>query len=313
LALPTIPEITFKFVGKPDNLNSILDPDEIKAVLDAGPEEIRQAAIALTNALSSITDNSSGADNIGATAISTSPATVQGILEWLKAQIDTIVAGGVADGSVTDAKLSGTAGQIKERVATHVALSSSETVKGHVELATPTETTAGTDNTRAVTPLGLKSATDLLIPLSQKGANSGIASLNAIGKLTASQRELPLFEVGDMELKRVGDGSGTIGQVNDDVWAQAWSGATFNYSGTFRITFGLLCTTSGQNAYGRIYKNGVPYGIQRISTSSSGTSFAEDLAFNAGDVISIWGKTDTVGTPYMRVTSCVISVKPYVA
>ena len=121
MALPTIPEISFKFVGKPDNLNSVLGPDEIKAALDAGPEEVRLAVIALTNALKSVVDGSSGADNIGATAISTSPSNVQGILEWLKDQVDLIVAGGVADESVTDAKLSNTAGQIKERVASHLA------------------------------------------------------------------------------------------------------------------------------------------------------------------------------------------------
>ncbi len=187
MALPTIPEISFKFVGKPDNLNSVLDPDEIKAALDAGPEEVRQAAIALTNALSSITDSSSGADNIGATAISTSPATVQGILEWLKAQIDTIVAGGVADGSVTDAKLSGTVGQIKERVATHVALSSSETVKAHVELATAAETTTGTDATRAVHPAGLKVELDKKIPSTQKGVANGVATLDASVKIPLAQ------------------------------------------------------------------------------------------------------------------------------
>lgn len=120
MSLPEIPEISFKFVGKPDNLNTILDPDEIKAALDAGPEEARQATISLTNALNSITDGASGADNIGATQISTSPTTIQGILEWLKSQIDTIVAGGVADSSVTDAKLSDVDGQIKERFQTYI-------------------------------------------------------------------------------------------------------------------------------------------------------------------------------------------------
>lgn len=84
-----------------------------------------------------------------------------------KAELAGIILGQITDGSLTDVKLSNAAGQIKERVATHVALSSSGSVLGHVELATAEETTTGTDATRAVTPLGLKSATDLLIPLSQ--------------------------------------------------------------------------------------------------------------------------------------------------
>lgn len=55
--------------------------------------------------LSSTTDSSSGADRIGATAISGSPTTVQGILEWLKTQIDNTVLGQVPDGSLTTQKM----------------------------------------------------------------------------------------------------------------------------------------------------------------------------------------------------------------
>lgn len=55
--------------------------------------------------LSSTTDNTSGADKIGATAIATSPTTVQGILEWLKTQLDNVVLGQVPDGSMTSAKI----------------------------------------------------------------------------------------------------------------------------------------------------------------------------------------------------------------
>ncbi len=56
--------------------------------------------------LQSVVDNTSGADLIGATPIATSPATVQGILEWLKLQIDSTVLGQIPDGSVTPVKLS---------------------------------------------------------------------------------------------------------------------------------------------------------------------------------------------------------------
>jgi len=70
---------------------------------------------------------------------------------------------------------------INTSITNHIATASTETVSGHVELATVTETTAGTDNTRAVHPLGLKSATNLLIPLSQKGVASGVGSLDSSG------------------------------------------------------------------------------------------------------------------------------------
>jgi hypothetical protein len=53
-----------------------------------------------------------------------------------------------------------------------------ETVKGAVEFATPAETTAGTDNTRAVHPLGLKSALD---------AKIGAGTTNTVSKFSAGQ------------------------------------------------------------------------------------------------------------------------------
>lgn len=57
-------------------------------------------------------------------------------------------------------------------LATHSAETATETLAGHVELATATETTAGTDNTRAVHPAGLKVELDKKIAknlLSAKG------------------------------------------------------------------------------------------------------------------------------------------------
>ena len=106
---------------------------------------------------------------------------------WLYQQIVSAVLSGVADNSLTDVKLSDAVGQIKERFTAHQSLPSSETVSGHVELATAIETTTGTDNTRAVHPLGLKSATNLLIPLTQKGAINGVPSLDASGYVPISQ------------------------------------------------------------------------------------------------------------------------------
>jgi|GEM_PF-6281891 len=79
---------------------------------------------------------------------------------------------------------------INDSINNHTSLSSSETVSAHIKLATPTETTTGTDNTRAVHPLGLKSATNLLIPLTQKGVANGVATLNTLGVLSNTQ--LPL-------------------------------------------------------------------------------------------------------------------------
>jgi len=163
-----MPAISSKMVGQPDNLNSLYTPDEIKAMLDLPPEEVRVFLNSFITLL-----GSTSVDN------------------WLYQQIVGAVLNGVADNSltdiklsdavgqikdrfaqhiveaITDANLSDAAGQIKDRVSTHTALSASETVVAHVELATATETTTGTDNTRAVHPAGLKVVTDLLIPLTK--------------------------------------------------------------------------------------------------------------------------------------------------
>lgn len=50
-------------------------------------------------------------------------------------------------------------------LAAHVGDYTSETVTGHVELATAAETTAGTDDTRAVHPVGLKVELDKKVNL----------------------------------------------------------------------------------------------------------------------------------------------------
>jgi hypothetical protein len=132
--------------------------EQVQSLLD----QLRDAY----NVLNSVTDGASGADNVKATPISTSPNTVQGILEWLKAQIDLVVANSVADNSLDDIKLSNTTGQIKERTATHIA----DTVKHITALErtawnslksvsgtftdTTTSITAGAEYTKTI-PLGL--------------------------------------------------------------------------------------------------------------------------------------------------------------
>lgn len=56
--------------------------------------------------LQSVADGNSGADKIGVTPISTSPSNLQGLLEWLKQQIDSTILGQIPDGSITPSKLS---------------------------------------------------------------------------------------------------------------------------------------------------------------------------------------------------------------
>lgn len=176
--------------------------------------------------------------------------------------------------------------------------SASETTKGNVELATAAETTTGTDNTRAVHPAGLKVELDKRIPLTQKGAVNGVASLGADGKVPSSQSSLPLavpYYPADTNLgieinySFLRSKSYFIKSVTGTTPTLAWEG-TIKKAGTYRVRFGIYTSNTG-TCNGRIYKNGVPYGISRASTEDydvTGEVFMEDLAFSVNDKIQIY-------------------------
>lgn len=88
-----------------DKPNATMTAAEVKAQFDAAPNEVREYLNKLIDVLQSDVDGDSGADNIKATPISTSPDTVQGILEWLNSQIGTAVLGQIPDGTITQQKL----------------------------------------------------------------------------------------------------------------------------------------------------------------------------------------------------------------
>lgn len=61
-------------------------------------------------------------------------------------------------------------------------------------------------------------------------------------------------------------------------------------SGTVRVSFNVDTSYNGEG-YARIYKNGVPVGTERwFYRIANGSTFTEDFAVNAGDVISLYAK-----------------------
>ena len=56
-------------------------------------------------------------------------------------------------------------------------------------------------------------------------------------------------------------------------------------SGIIRVSFDLSVYDSGK---GRIYRNGVPIGIERSVSSSGYSTFTEDISCSPGDSIEIW-------------------------
>jgi len=57
---------------------------------------------------------------------------------------------------------------------------------------------------------------------------------------------------------------------------------------TYRIKFELKASSAADAAYARIYKNGVAYGTERSTTSTTYVPYSEDLAFNAADLIQLY-------------------------
>lgn len=83
-----------------DNVQALLESLKLNLDLKAN------SANTLTKTeLQTATDGNSGADKIKATPISNSPDTIQGVLEWLKTQIDQAVLGQFPDASITEEKL----------------------------------------------------------------------------------------------------------------------------------------------------------------------------------------------------------------
>jgi len=176
---------------------------------------------------------------------------------------------------------------------THTATNSSDIVKGHVELATLTETITGTDNTRAVTPIGLKSATDLLIPLSQKGEASGVSTLGTDVKIPIAQ--IPTLGLVNMQ-HVVGDiliyASGAEIYQNSTTLYTPWSAIIpkVGMAGSVRVSFTLKSSSASYTASARITKNGVAVGTLRSTVSTTGVVFTEDITgLSVGDVLSLEG------------------------
>jgi hypothetical protein len=58
----------------------------------------------------------------------------------------------------------------------------------------------------------------------------------------------------------------------------------------FRIKFTISNDYNDVNGTGRIYKNGVGFGTERLNIFQEAAEYSEDLSFVAGDTIAIWGK-----------------------
>lgn len=73
-------------------------------------------------------------------------------------------------------------------------------------------------------------------------------------------------------------------------------------TGYYRIKFDLRDDTSGLDAFGRIYKNGVAFGASFSTRSTSYVNFSEDLFFIAGDLVQLYINVNFSGTNHTAYT-----------
>jgi hypothetical protein len=69
--------------------------------------------------------------------------------------------------------------------------------------------------------------------------------------------------------------------------------------GTFTVSFDMY-GVAGHPGYGQIWKNGVPYGTERISETGAFQTYNEDLAFVAGDGVSLYVHCDGSNNVFYR-------------
>ena len=228
MAYPKMGEITEKFVGQPYDLNSVLSPAKVWEKLDAQSEEVR----VFTNSLIDLL-NSTGEDN------------------WLYAAIVNAILGQIADGSLTDVKLSDDAGQIKDRLTSFVA------------------------------------TYDAFV--ATKGVANGIASLREDGRLPNSQgpSQLALLQSpGENVIFSVLESLANFETIMTKIRE-----VELNITGSIRITFVMNVSNSSSTGTSQVYINGNPVGILRETTSTSDVSYTEDFDVNYGDLLQIYTKT----------------------
>ena len=144
---------------------------------------------------------------------------------------------------------------IEDGIVAHEAISSSDILKGHIEIATQAEVSLGSSAVLAVTPIGLKGLTT---PAAIASANLRSSSDAYARALNTTFTKLKAF--------------------------------TVPISGTYGVKFSLLARTE-DTGYGRIYKNGVAFGTSQSTTSAvTYVVFSEDLEFATGDTCELWGK-----------------------
>jgi len=71
-------------------------------------------------------------------------------------------------------------------------------------------------------------------------------------------------------------------------------------SGGVKVSFAMRSGSASCTAYGQIYINGVPVGVERSTAIQSYTTFTENIMVSAGDRLQLWGKASISASIYFK-------------
>lgn len=94
-------------------------------------------------------------------------------------------------------------------------------------------------------------------------------------------------KAGTFLIKSIPTNSDIISNTPNNVWNPFPSSCIIQQSGIFRIEATLYKASDTHLTYGRVYKNGVPYGTEW----SGYAQYTQDLRFERGDTVKIYGKS----------------------
>ena len=139
----------------------------------------------------------------------------------------------------------------------------------------------------------------LISTIDSSGNITAVGTITATGNIIAANLtnvyNTGILAVGSDILKYSSDVQSSSGSTTYVVMKTITVPENYVTGSKFRVKF-AIGTNCGNviTMHGRIYKNGVAFGTERehINPPSSLDTYSEDLAFEAGDTIQIYGKTN---------------------
>lgn len=70
-------------------------------------------------------------------------------------------------------------------------------------------------------------------------------------------------------------------------------------TGIYRVSFRMRNNNGIGGGKARIYRNGTPYGTERVGTNGATVTYTEDLPFSKGDTIEVWALSNSSYSTYI--------------